>query len=203
MQLFNRFDQGVVIAIKLVGEEKVFWAVGQAHNPKINKATKHLVDGDMRREQNRTIIEQEKQLQQFMPQQLYQNQGLLQVQFSIPLPDDLPASFIYCGEMMSRFSVEYKLTAMMFGLKGAPGGTPETSLIIQQHQNLYIREFDPPMNQQEPIKVEQVGKITGTLGIFGKGESKATGTLQCPRVSQNAEAMIKIAVDNSKSEKMV
>lgn len=86
--------------------------------------------GDLRREHTRVLFNQECQLRQFYPQELHQNNGIVEVPFSIPLPDDLPASFIYCGEMMSCISVEYKLTAMMIGLKGHPNGTPQTQLII-------------------------------------------------------------------------
>ena len=32
-QLFKKFNQGGVIAIRLVGEEKIFWAPGYEHDP--------------------------------------------------------------------------------------------------------------------------------------------------------------------------
>lgn len=78
---------------------------------------KHLVDGDSRREHDREIIKEERQLKQFTPLELERNSGRVEVPFEILLPDDLPASFYYCGEMMSSLSIEYKLTAMMIGLK--------------------------------------------------------------------------------------
>ena len=44
--------------------------------------------------------------------------GKVEVPFSIPLPDDLPVSFFYAGEMMSVLQVQYNLTAMLLGLCG-------------------------------------------------------------------------------------
>ena len=38
--------------------------------------------------------------------------------FSIPLPDDLPVSLFYAGEMMSVLQIQYNLTAMLLGLVG-------------------------------------------------------------------------------------
>jgi len=55
----------VVLAIRLVGEERIFWASGQQHNPQATKAVKHLVDGNLRRESSRLIINEELQLRQF------------------------------------------------------------------------------------------------------------------------------------------
>ena len=61
--------------------------------------------------------------------------------------------------------------------------------------------MDPPF--LNPISVVQEGKVTGTMGLFGKGECKVEGQLVTPRTCQNAEALLKISVDNSKCEKMV
>ena len=89
--------------MRLVGVEKVYWAAGESHNVKATKATKHLVNGDMRREHERNLINKELSLQKFQMSELQSkvNGGSIQVPFCIPLPDDLPASFFYSGEMMS------------------------------------------------------------------------------------------------------
>lgn len=95
----------------------MFWASGgQAHSPNSNKATKNLVDGDLRRETNRSIYDIEQQLRKINPMELERNGFKITVPFSMPLPGDLPPSLFYCGEMMSRFSIEYRLTAMLIGL---------------------------------------------------------------------------------------
>lgn len=49
--------------------------------------------------------------------------GKIQVPFTIPLPDNLPPSLFYAGEMMSVFQVRYELTALLMGLIGS--GAPE------------------------------------------------------------------------------
>ena len=43
----------------------------------------------------------------------------------------------------------------------------------------------------------------GPLGLVGKGNSAIEGQLMTPRAWQNSEAMIKVAIDNSRCEKMV
>ena len=88
-----------------MGKENVYWAAGHAHNAKATKATKHLVNGDARREHSRNLINKELSLRKFHISELTSVQGKVQVPFCIPLPDDLPASFFYCGEMMSVLSV--------------------------------------------------------------------------------------------------
>ena len=61
----------------------------------------------------------EKQLRQFTFARLEHESFKVTVPFSLPLPDDLPPSFYYCGAMMSCMQITYRLTAMMIGLKGA------------------------------------------------------------------------------------
>ena len=61
--------------------------------------------------------------------------------------------------------------------------------------------MDPP--QQMPFSVSSVGKVTGGLGLLGRGEAKAEAQLVTPRANQNSEALIKISVDNSNCDKMV
>ena len=178
--MFQQFNQGAVIAVRLVGEERVFWANGQQHNPQANKAVKHLVDGNLRRESYRLIINEERQLRQFNYHQLESQGFKVEVPFSIPLPDDLPPSFYYCGQMMSTMSIQYRLTGMMLGLKGSSqSATPQTQLVIQQQENLFIRELDPPGIQ--PISVKAEGKVTGMMGFIGKGQTKVEGQLLTPR----------------------
>ena len=96
--------------------------------------------------------------------------------FCIPLPDNLPPSLYYAGEMMSVFQVRYELSALLMGLigSGGPGHEPTRQLVIQDQQILYLRAVNPP--PQPPITVQQEGKVTaGPLGILGKGSTKIKG----------------------------
>ena len=131
------------MAVKLVGIEKVYWATGHSHDAKAARATKHLVDGDARREHMRTLIHEENQLRQFARMELERDKAFYEVPFVIPLPDDLPPSLLYCGEMMSYLSVQYQLSAMLIGLRRQTGTAPSGQLIIQQTQILNMRELDP------------------------------------------------------------
>ena len=167
--LFSRYDQGALIAIRLTADEKVYWAAGSAHDPRADKATKHLVHGDMRRELQTNLLNIQQNLGQFFMQDLASQQYTKEVSFIIPLPDDLPPSFLYAGEMMSLLSVEYKLTAMLVGQTRQN----QRQLIIQTARNLFVREMDLP--PQLPITVTSQGQITGTMGFFGKGETKIEG----------------------------
>ena len=45
--------------------------------------------------------------------------------------------------------------------------------------------------------------MTGGLGLMSKGKTNIEGQLLTPRVCQNAEAMVKISIDNSNCSKMV
>ena len=49
----------------------------------------------------------------------------------------------------------------------------------------------------------QEGKVTGGLGFVSKGQTKIEGQLLTPRVCQNAEGILKVAIDNSNCSKMV
>jgi len=64
-----------------------------------------------------------------------------------------------------------------------------------------MRELDPP--GMMPLAVRQEGEVTGTFGFFGKGKTMIEGQLLTPRASQNTEAMIRLAIDNSSCGKMV
>ena len=67
------------------------------------------------------MIYKELSLQRFAADTLASkiDKGLIKVPFSIPLPDDLPVSFYYAGEMMSVLQIQYNVTAMLLGLVGA------------------------------------------------------------------------------------
>ena len=69
-ELFKRYTHGAEVAIRFVGVEKVFWAAGHTHNAKATKATKHLTNGDMRREHARILINKEISLQKFQANML-------------------------------------------------------------------------------------------------------------------------------------
>ena len=60
--LFSKYEQGVSITISLTAEEKVYWAAGAQHNPSADKATKHLVHGDIRREHQANLMNFERTL---------------------------------------------------------------------------------------------------------------------------------------------
>ena len=168
--------------MKLQGIEKVFWAAGgQTHQPESMKPLKNLVNGDLRRETNRPVFEIEQQLYMFTRDELERNGFKVNTPFCVPLPADLPPSFFYAGEMMSRFSIEYKMTAMLIGLTRARGGSttatgggvPQGQLIIQQAKQLFVRAYNavPPV----PITKTSEAQISGTFGLFGKGSSKVEG----------------------------
>jgi len=64
-----------------------------------------------------------------------------------------------------------------------------------------LRELDPP--GMEPIAVKAEGNISGTFGLFAKGNTKIEGQILTPRACQNTEALIRLAIDNSACAKMV
>ena len=99
----------------------------------------------------------------------------------LPLPDDLPPSLYYCGEMMSQFSVRYKLTAMLIGLKGNGSGVPNGQLVIQETKHLFMREFEAA--PEAPITVMAEGKVSGAFGLTNKGQTKVEGQLLTPRAT--------------------
>lgn len=83
--------------------------------------------------------------------------------FSIPLPDTLPSSFIYCGEELSVMTVIYTLTTKFIGLVGQPNSPPQGNLLYKDEKVVTIRAVDP----LPKINVQQ--EATGNLkGIFNK-----------------------------------
>ena len=193
--------------------------MGGQHNANAKNGYKYLVNGDCRRELVRNVINEEIKLRSFSKQQVMTSNYKISVPFSIPLSEDLPPSFVYYGEMMSHIAIEYRLTAMFVGQRSKPlqwkPGMPAKSggfnqahglpsnaqLIVQASEYLTVRELDPP--HQIPITVSQEGKVTGGLGLMSKGKTNIEGQLLTPRVCQNAEAMVKISIDNSNCSKMV
>ena len=151
-ELFNRYKTGAEVALRLTGLEKVFWAAGAAHDRKASRATKHLTNGDSRREHVRCLINKELSLKRFQAEALAKkiDGGKVEVPFSIPLPDNLPVSLFYAGEMMSVLQIQYNLTAMLLGLVGDAAQTRQ--LVIQDQHVMHLREIDPPM--QAPITVQ-------------------------------------------------
>ena len=69
-ELFQRYNYGADVAVRLNGVEKVFWAAGAAHIPKNKQAVKHLVNGDQRRENSRSLISKELVLKRFQTNEL-------------------------------------------------------------------------------------------------------------------------------------
>ena len=76
---------------------------------------------------------------------------------------------------MSVFKIDYKLKAMMIGLKsvaGATQGLPQGTLLYETYTAPQIRAIDPQVNLGKLVKVE--GKITNALGM-NQGTSSASG----------------------------
>ena len=199
--MFRRFNRGALISVRLLGEEKVYWASGQQHNPQANKAVKHLVDGGLRREKYRQVIDEEVQVRKVFMEEFERSSFAVEVPFSIPLPADLPPSLYYCGEMMSCLSVQYLLMVKLVGLQAVTGATDEARTLVQTEHHIVVRELDPP--PQAPLSVQAEGKVTGAFGLFEKGNTRVEGQLLTPRACQNSEAMVRIAIDNSACGQMV
>lgn len=116
---------------ELFGSEKVYWALNmkQADGP---SGQKRLVPGPNRREQANILIDFKQQLAQLNPMQVSKHNVKIEHTFSIPLPENLPSSFMYCGEFMSQLAVLYELKANLVGLKpAAPGAQmPEGTVVF-------------------------------------------------------------------------
>ena len=92
----------------------MFWAQGYRHNE--NTTQKKLTHGDKRRENVKNLVTSMQQLRQVNPMELRVPNATIALPFQIVLPESLPSSFLYCGEHLSWFSVEYWLEVKFLGL---------------------------------------------------------------------------------------
>ena len=63
--------------------------------------------------------------------------------FSIALPENLPSSFFYCGDMLSRFAVIYTVTVNLIGLKQTGSAAPDGTMLYNISEVTSIRAQDP------------------------------------------------------------
>lgn len=96
--------------------------------------------------------------------------------FSFVLSESLPSTFLYAGEHMSMFSVEYRIEVRVLGLTATQFGAPNASVLMQRSEQIVIRAREPPVKPG----IEQVadGQLKGMLGK-GKGECKIQGFMAC------------------------
>jgi hypothetical protein len=134
------------VEAQLFGAEKVYWAINMEHKEGPN-GQKRLVPGPNRREQANILIDFKQQLAQLNPMQVSKHNVKIEHAFSIPLPENLPSSFLYCGEFMSQLAVTYELKANLVGLKQSAAGMPEGSTLYSVTEVAKIRARDPPTKQ--------------------------------------------------------
>jgi len=87
--------------------------------------------------------------------------------FSIPLPEHLPSSLFFNGELMSQVSINYELKANLMGLKrNSLQGLPEGELVYGVKQLVKIRGRDPPAKQgiTQEARGETKGALMGSNG---------------------------------------
>ncbi len=115
-EIFAQFNQGALIELKLFGSESTWWAPKHKHDASRKTAYKRMVPAADRREQANILVDLKHQMQISVMQLSSQKQIVLP--FSIPLPDNLPSSFIYCGQQLSILTVSYNLETSFLGLSG-------------------------------------------------------------------------------------
>jgi hypothetical protein len=99
LKTFEKFAQGAVVDMQLIGEEKVWWNTKSSHTktPKPGQNYRHLASGQDRRDNNKQLINIRHQIP-LDKATLLGGTRSIEVPFRLPLPDDLPSSFIYAGE---------------------------------------------------------------------------------------------------------
>ena len=99
LKTFEKFAQGAVVDMQLIGEEKVWWTTKSSHTktPKPGQNYRHLVSGQDRRDNYKQLIDIRHQIP-LDKATLLGGTRSIEVPFRLPLPDDLPSSFIYAGE---------------------------------------------------------------------------------------------------------
>lgn len=182
--------------IRLYGVESVFWAVDHKHDPSRKTAYKSMVPGDKRREQANILIDVTRNLQNLSPMQM-QTEGKIEVPFELPLPETLPSSFLYCGDMLSKIQVYYTLTCRLVGTEQVASMPPTPLYTI--NKIVTIRQRDPAPRFSITQEVE--GKISGAF--TSNGTCMVKGTLENDLVFQNFHAKLTLWINNSVCGKMV
>ena len=109
-----------------------------------------------------------------------------EIPFSIPLPENLPSSMLYCGDLMSVFQTQYNVVASMIGLKKVAGlSLPEGQLLYEAKAIPVIRAVDPPV--KHTICQTTENKVTNALGM-NAGSASARAQLALDVVHQNSSA---------------
>ena len=100
--LIESYKAGLIVEVSLFGSEKAYWASGYEHN-KVQSYLKNLIPGDKRRSKANILIDFKQQLDQLNPMLMMQSksQPKLKYEFTIPLPEGLPSTFLYHGSSMS------------------------------------------------------------------------------------------------------
>jgi hypothetical protein len=114
-KMLEQFTAGAMVELAFRGDERVFWAQGYSHNPE-NRTAKLLTNGQKRREAMRNLVMMQQQLRQVNPMELRTPNALIEMPFQFILNEALPSSFLYAGENMCMFQVEYWLDVKIFGL---------------------------------------------------------------------------------------
>ena len=88
---------------------------------------------------------------------MQKNKTIIEHEISIPLPENLPSSFFYCGEKeASQISVVYELKASLLGVIPQNAGLLDEPVVVNKTQIVRIRARDPP-NKQGGITQEITG----------------------------------------------
>jgi hypothetical protein len=139
-----KYPDGIVLEAQLFGSENVYWAINLAHQDG-GGGQKRLVPGPNRREQANILIDVKQQLAQISPMEMQKKGANVEHSFSIPLPENLPSSLFFNGELMSQLAINYELKANLVGLKRASlQGLPEGELVYGVKETVKIRGRDPP-----------------------------------------------------------
>ena len=88
-----------------------------------------MVPKDQQHEQTNVLVDFRTQIKQLTPAEL-ETQSKIEVPFKLALPEHLPSSFIYCGDMLSRFQIVYNVSCNFIGLKHASGPQPDGTLLF-------------------------------------------------------------------------
>lgn len=177
----------------------MFWAQGYSHNLD-NRTAKLLTNGQKRRESARQLCLMQQQLRQLNPMELRSVNSTINLPFQFVLPESLPSTFLFAGENMSMFSVEYWLDVKVLGLTATQFGVPNSAILQQRFEQVVIRAREPPV--KPGIEQVAVGQLKGALGKK-KGECKVTGYMACDVSMQNQPAQLLVNIDNRKAEKAV
>jgi len=122
-------------------------------------------------------------------------------QFTIPLPENLPSSLYYNGDLMSQIAVVYELKANLVGLKRATQHSlPEGEVVYGVTEVVKIRARDPPTKQG--ITQQATGETKGALG-GSNGPCTVSGNLPSDVCYQNQAANVVIHVNNGECKKSV